>query len=1109
MKKRLFSFILVVALFCSMLPQFTCSVRAAEHILDATQVDGKQYSAVYGEKLNQILNGEVALFSNSDVRYPLGSSMNTGTSYTVAGTIGGYQCYIYAQAVYYYLFGDVVYHGSGYKYWSNSKQVLHNEKTISYELFSAAEVGFGAYIRTTTSSTGAYNGEKGHSMIVLAYDAETITFLEGNADGKGLVRITTQTWDEYNEVMLTGKGRRIAHVVQCQATVCAHKDCTELGICNLCGEAFDFESTFRADCLGYYTAAAAEEICLKTDGPYEAAPDSELRIPGDMQVQVMGRLTNAQGETWYKLSWENRIGYVKAEYLSFAGYGEQEIECTLTSPEEDAMVPKASYPVIGTVRSKYPLQEVVAQLDGETFATVMPTDATQLDIRSSAINKNLSFAKLSTGYHTLVIKARDIYHEEYVTVCTRRFISEDLETQEPENQLPEKPVLNYTENDGSVVFTWEATADTTCYTLQLQSKTADGQWQDHEYVENAISGLTVQLPVGDYMAQLRACKEETEVAAEPVYLTVSPNHSYTLHTSTPATCTQLGREEYVCSICGDSYYKSIPTADHQYEDHHCTFCNAPEDTVYHLHADPDAKTGKPVLTWNKVQGAKKYEIYRATSENGKYTRLTTTSKTTYTDSKATAGKQYFYKVRVTSSKSCAYNGRYSEVADAWTACARPGVTVKTDAATGKPSLSWKAVAKATGYRILRRLPGETEFTVLAEQTEKVYLDSQAPIDTKCEYKVQAIGQTASLDSALTAVLTASSTCARPVLKTDVTDDGKVVITWEPVEGASAYRVYRSAKSNKSYKAVATATDCAYTDTSVAAGKSYYYKVVAVGEETESTQSAYVKATGKCAIPEMQVEENASGKPVLSWNKVTGAKKYEIYRSVEGGSFKKLTTTTKTIYTDTKATGGAVCSYKVRALGTKSSYNSAFCAVQSVNVRCAAPTVTVKADAATGLPSLSWSKMTGAVSYEIYRSTGGSEYTLAAKQTATSFKDTEAQPGVAYSYKVVSIGKEICFNSDESTARSVTAACAQPKSKGKIGTDGKPVLTWAEVDAAEEYVIYRSTSKSKGYKKIGQTDDLTYTDATAKKNKTYYYKIAALSGDTQSAQSGYVKLKAKR
>ena len=53
---------------------------------------------------------------------------------------------------------------------------------------------------------------------------------------------------------------------------------------------------------------------------------------------------------------------------------------------------------------------------------------------------------------------------------------------------------------------------------------------------------------------------------------------------------------------------------------------------------------KRTLSWTKVAGAQKYIVYRSTSKNGTYTKLTTTTKTSYTDKKAKKGKKYFYKV---------------------------------------------------------------------------------------------------------------------------------------------------------------------------------------------------------------------------------------------------------------------------------------------------------------------------------------------------------------------------------------------------------------------------------------------------------------------------------
>ena len=165
-------------------------------------------------RLNNVFNGNVALFSNSSARYAVGDTINKSTSFTVAGKITGKQCYIYANAVYYYLFGDIPFHGSGYSgYWNNSKVVLSNQASASYNLFKNAGVTCGSYLRTTSNSDGSYNGNSGHSLIILSYNSSGLTYLEGNGDGNGKTLITTKTWSDFNAKLLTNKGRRIAHVI--------------------------------------------------------------------------------------------------------------------------------------------------------------------------------------------------------------------------------------------------------------------------------------------------------------------------------------------------------------------------------------------------------------------------------------------------------------------------------------------------------------------------------------------------------------------------------------------------------------------------------------------------------------------------------------------------------------------------------------------------------------------------------------------------------------------------------------------------------------------------------------------------------------------------------
>jgi len=62
-------------------------------------------------------------------------------------------------------------------------------------------------------------------------------------------------------------------------------------------------------------------------------------------------------------------------------------------------------------------------------------------------------------------------------------------------------------------------------------------------------------------------------------------------------------------------------------------------------------TSNVKVKWTKVNKAKKYTIYRATTAKGKYTKVGTTKGTSYTDKKTTRGKTYYYKVVANSSKT--------------------------------------------------------------------------------------------------------------------------------------------------------------------------------------------------------------------------------------------------------------------------------------------------------------------------------------------------------------------------------------------------------------------------------------------------------------------------
>ena len=165
---------------------------------------------------------------------------------------------------------------------------------------------------------------------------------------------------------------------------------------------------------------------------------------------------------------------------------------------------------------------------------------------------------------------------------------------------------------------------------------------------------------------------------------------------------------------------------------------------------------------------------------------------------------------------------------------------------------------------------------------------------------------------------------------DETDSYRSILSWNAVEGAVKYEIYRSTKSSKSYKLVATVETLTYGDDAFAAGTAYYYKVKAVtGDGVTSDYSNRVYRTCDLARPEISIALS-SGKPKVSWKKVSGATEYEVYRATsKTGTYTRIYTTTKTSLTNTSATKGTTYYYKVRAICDNSAAASAYSAVKYI------------------------------------------------------------------------------------------------------------------------------------------------------------------------------------
>lgn len=151
----------------------------------------------------------------------------------------------------------------------------------------------------------------------------------------------------------------------------------------------------------------------------------------------------------------------------------------------------------------------------------------------------------------------------------------------------------------------------------------------------------------------------------------------------------------------------------------------------------------------------------------------------------------------------------------------------------------------------------------------------------------------------------------------------------------------------------------------------------------------------------------------------------------------------------------------------------------------------------------------AASYDVYRVVKGKATKVGTTAAGkTTVKDKKAVKGA--SYYAVAVSKDGKAVSKAGAAVAVKLAKAPKIQKATAGSKNVK-LSWKKVKGAK-VVVYRSTKKNSGYKKVATTRK-NATSVTNKKGlkagKTYYYKIATIKGKLISAMSKAKRVKIKK
>ncbi len=432
--------------------------------------------------------------------------------------------------------------------------------------------------------------------------------------------------------------------------------------------------------------------------------------------------------------------------------------------------------------------------------------------------------------------------------------------------------------------------------------------------------------------------------------------------------------------------------------------------------------GKFTLSWNEVEGADKYEIYVLNNTTGNYQLNGTVSKTSATTAVAPYGVKYCYKVRAIHSENEKLASDFSAVVTGVNnkKLTTPNLKV-TENKNGTFTLSWNAVAGAEKYELCIR-NADGSYKLMKTTTANSFVTAVAAFGKNYAYKMRAVtSKNVDAASAYSAVVGAVNRVAlqTPSMKAAVNNNGTFTLSWGSVAGAEKYELYIK-QANGSYKLMKTTTANSFTTAVAAFGKQYSYKMKAVRQNLSSAYSAAVsqKNSIRLQAPSLKVSVNANGTFTLSWNKMAGANKYELYIRQANGSYKLMKTTTANSFTTAVATYGKQYYYKAKSLSSRNSrLTSALgTAAGSVNKKkLTAPTGVKAVVNRNGSFTLSWNKVAGADKYELYIKQANGSYKLMKTTSANSFTTAVAKRGKAYSYKVRAVK-----NSNRSAASAYSA-----------------------------------------------------------------------------------------
>lgn len=247
------------------------------------------------------------------------------------------------------------------------------------------------------------------------------------------------------------------------------------------------------------------------------------------------------------------------------------------------------------------------------------------------------------------------------------------------------------------------------------------------------------------------------------------------------------------------------------------------------------------LSWDTVEGASYYNIYRSNEENGEYIAIAKgVEEASYIDNELKENTSYYYKVQAVGDGGASKLSSPHAV-NVGESNNKGLVTVKEKSAT-TVSLTWDSVDNAKVYKVYRRDNEADNYKVIYEGESNTIVDLGLISDKTYHYAMTYIDNN-NIESFKSSEVTVKTDLEQSKVPTGLElrshTNVEAVIAWEEVLEANTYSVYRSESEDGEYVKIADTEERSYVDGTIEPGKDYYYKVTSKNAFGESEKSKFV------------------------------------------------------------------------------------------------------------------------------------------------------------------------------------------------------------------------------------------------------------------------------